>query len=169
MKNIVLFSVLIIFAASANAQTKDSTKLAPFLRYPTLPPIEILLSDSSTTYTKAQIPKNKPVLFMIFSPDCSHCQQETQEMIDHIDELKDVQIVMITLRPLWMMKDFITTYGLEKYPNIVIGQDVNYITPPFFDIHNIPYMAIYNKKGTLVEGIGGTVDMEYVIDRLEGK
>jgi hypothetical protein len=30
-------------------------------------------------------------------------------------------------------------------------------------------MAIYNKKGTLVEGIGGTVDMEYVIDLLGGK
>lgn len=166
MKNIVWFLILTIFVLSANAQI-DSAKLAPFLRYPTLPPIQILLSDSSTTYTKAQIPTNKPVLFMIFSPDCSHCQKETEQMIDHINELKDAQIIMITHRPLWMMKDFITTYSLEKYSNIVVGKDVNYFTPTFFDIRNIPYMAIYDKKGNLIGGINGTYPIENVIKLLK--
>lgn len=166
MKNILSCLLFIFFAFGANAQT-DSTKLAPFLRYPTLPPIQILLGDSLTTYTKAQIPKDKPVLFMIFSPDCSHCQNETEDLVGHIDQLKEVHIVMITLRPLWMMNDFITTYGLAKYSNIVIGKDVNYFTPSFFDIHNIPYMAIYNKKGKLVEGISGTLPIEDVIEILQ--
>lgn len=88
-------------------------------------------------------------------------------MIDHMSELENAQIIMITLRPLWMMKDFITTYGLEKYSNIVVGKDVNYFTPTFFDIRNIPYMAIYDKKGKLIGGINGTYPIENVIKLLK--
>lgn len=166
MKNILLFFGF-LFSFSSNFAQSDSTKLPPYQRYPTLPPIQILLSDSSTMYTKAQVPTGKPVLFMIFSPDCSHCQHETEEMIAHMDELKDVQIVMITFHPLWMMKDFINNYGLTKYPNIVVGKDIYYITTGFFDIHNIPYLAMYNKKGNLIEGFEGSLPIPKVISILK--
>lgn len=167
MKNTLLFFVLSIFFIPCLAQS-DSTKVPPYQRYPTLPPIQILLSDSSTIYTKAQIPNGKPVLFMIFSPDCSHCQHETEELLAHMDELKDVQIVMITYHPLFMMKDFITNYGLSKYPNIVVGKDIYYITTGFYDIHNIPYLAMYDKKGKLIEGFEGSLPIPKVIEILNG-
>ena len=83
-----------------------------------------------------------------------------------MDELKDVQIVMITYHPLSAMKDFITNYGLAKYPNIVVGKDVYYITTGFFDVHNIPYMAMYNKKGKLIEGFEGSLPITKVIEVL---
>jgi thiol-disulfide isomerase/thioredoxin len=165
MKNALLFFILSFFFISGFAQG-DTTKLPPYQRFPVLPPIQILLSDSSTMYTKAQIPNDRPVLFMIFSPDCSHCQHETEEMIAHMDELKDVQIVMITYHPLSAMRDFITDYGLAKYPNIVVGKDVYYITTGFFDVHNIPYMAMYNKKVKLIEGFEGSLHFTKVIEVL---
>jgi thiol-disulfide isomerase/thioredoxin len=168
MKNTLLFFVLSLFFVSGFAQS-DSTKVPPYQRYPTLPPIKILLSDSSTMYTKDQIPTGKPVLFMIFSPDCSHCQHETEELIAHIDELKDVQIVMITYHPLSAMKDFINNYGLAKYSNIVVGKDIYYITMGFYDIHNIPSMAMYNKKEKLIEKLEGSVPISKVIEILKEK
>jgi thiol-disulfide isomerase/thioredoxin len=166
MKSILLFFVFACTCFSALAQT-DSTKLPPFQRFPSLPPVQILLSDSSTIYTKDQIPKGKPVLFMVFSPDCSHCQDETTDMVAHMDKLKDVHIVMITMQPFSMMKDFIEKYGLAKYSNIIIGKDIYYFTPGFFELRNIPFIAIYNKKGKLIEGHGGTVPFETVIEILE--
>jgi cytochrome oxidase Cu insertion factor (SCO1/SenC/PrrC family) len=165
MKSTLLFFGFLFFSFSGFAQT-DSTKIPPYQRYPTLPPIQILLSDSSTMFTKAQIQNGKPVLFMIFSPDCSHCQHETEELIAHMDELKDDQIVMITYHPLYMMKDFIANYGLSKYSNIVVGKDIYYITTGFFDIHNIPYLAMYNKKGKLIEGFEGSLPIPKVIEIL---
>lgn len=168
MKNILLFFLSIAFVLTSFAQT-DSTKIPPYKRFPTLPPIQILLSDSSTMYTKAQIPGGKPVLIMIFSPDCSHCQHETEDLVAHMDELKNVQIVMITFHPLWMMKDFIDNYGLAKYPNIVVGKDINYITPGFYGISNIPYLAMYDKKGNLIEGFEGSLPIPKVIEILKGK
>jgi thioredoxin-related protein len=165
MRTTLLFLIMVFVCFNAFAQV-DSTRLPPFQRFPTLPPIQILLSDSSTIYTKAQIPEGRPVLLMVFSPDCSHCQEETQDMVAHMDELKNVHIVMITLQPLWMMKDFIANYGLAKYSNIVIGKDIYYFTPAFFDIRNIPFIAIYNKKGKLVEGFGGTLPTSQLIEIL---
>jgi thioredoxin-related protein len=166
MKNTLLFFVSAFICLNAFAQV-DSTKLPPFQRFPTLPPVQILLSDSSTIYTKEQIPKNKPVMIMVFSPDCSHCQDETRDMIAHMDELKDVHILMITMQPLSMMKDFIANYGLEKYSNIVIGKDIYYFTPGFFNLRNVPFMALYNKKGKLIEGYGGNLPISTVIEILE--
>jgi len=166
MKHILLVFAFISLIVGAKAQT-DSAKLAPYQRYPDLPPIQLLLSDSSTMYTKAQIPKNRPVLVMIFSPDCSHCQHETEEMIAHMDEMKDLQIVMITYHPIYMMKDFIANYGLAKYSNIVVGKDVYYITTGFFNIHNIPYLAMYDKNGKLIEGFEGSLPIPEVIKILK--
>ena len=166
MKNALLFFSFLFFVLSSFAQS-DTTKLPPYQRFPNLPPIQILLSDSSTMYTKAQIPNGKPVLFMIFSPDCSHCQHETEELIAHMDELKNVEIVMITYHPLSAMKDFIANYGLAKYSNIVVGKDVYYITTGFYDIHNIPYMAMYDKKGKLIEGFEGSLPIPKVVEILK--
>ena len=162
MKNTLLFFISALLFSTGFAQT-DST-LAPYKRFPSLPPIQILLSDSTTLYTKAQIPQGKPVLFMIFSPDCSHCQNETEELKAHINELKDVQIVMITFHPLWQMNEFISKYGLAAYKNIVVGKDVNYITMGFYDLHKIPYLAMYNKKGDLIEGFEGSLPIPEVIE-----
>ena len=162
MKNTVMFFVSALLFFSGFSQT-DST-IAPYKRFPSLPPIQILLSDSTTLYTKAQIPIGKPVLFMIFSPDCSHCQNETEELKAHINELKDVQIVMITFHPLWQMNEFISKYGLATYKNIVVGKDINYITMGFYDLHKIPYLAMYNKKGALIEGFEGSLPIPEVIE-----
>jgi thiol-disulfide isomerase/thioredoxin len=166
MKHILLVFACFFLFFGANAQP-DSTKLPPYKRFPELPPIQILLSDSSTLFTKAQIPKNKPVLVMIFSPDCSHCQHETEEMIAHMDEMKNMEIIMITYHSISMMKDFVTNYGLAKYPNIVVGKDVYYITTGFFDIHNIPYLAMYDKNGKLIEGFEGSLPIPEVIKLLK--
>jgi len=165
MKNTLLFFISVFFFATGFAQT-DST-LPPYKRFPSLPSIRILLSDSATLYTKAQIPAGKPVVFMIFSPDCSHCQDETQELKAHMDELKDVQIVMITFHPLWQMNDFISKYGLAAYKNIVVGKDIDYMTMDFYGLHKIPYLALYNKKGNLIGGFEGSLPLPILIELLK--
>lgn len=166
MKKCLSFLLFAFFYVSAFAQM-DSSILAPYKRYPTLPPIQLLLSDSSTMYTKAQLPANKTTLFVVFNPDCSHCQHETEEMVAHKEELKDVQIVMITMQPIWMMKDFISKYGLADFSNVVVGKDIYYILPGFFDIHNLPYLAMYNKKGNLIGGFEGSLPIEKLIQILK--
>jgi thioredoxin-related protein len=164
MKTLKLSVLVMMVLASFSAQSQTDSTSPPYQRFPNLPPIKILLSDSSSFFTKADFKPNKAALIMVFSPECSHCQHETEEMIAHKDELKDVQIVMITMHPFEMMKEFISKYKLNEMPNVVVGRDVFYITPGFFTMHNLPFLAMYNKKGELISGFEGSLGINSVIE-----
>src|SRR5215208_3894963 len=124
---IVAFSMSYLAAAQVDSTTP------PFKKFPVLPPFQILLSDSTTLYKKENVPEKTPVLFMVFSPDCSHCQHEAEELTVHKNELKNVQIVLVTMHPLWMMKEFISTYKLSELSNVMVGKDIYYITSSFYN------------------------------------
>lgn len=163
MKKIVLFTSL-IFASLVSFCQKDSIKLAPYQRFPTIPPFKLLKVDSSSYFTKSDLQKNKPVLIMLFNPDCEHCQHETEEIIKNIDQLKDVQIVMATMMPFSLMKSFYEKYGLEKYENINVGQDIKYTLPSFYQISFMPYLAMYDKKGNLLTTFEGSMKIQDLVN-----
>ena len=164
MKRSLTFLLFILVFFSAFCQ--DDVSQPPFKRFPTLPPVKILLSDSSTIFSKAEIPANKPVLYMIFSPECSHCQHETEELIAHKELFKDVQIVMVTMHPLWMMNEFVSKYKVNTLPNVIVGRDIYYTSPGFYNIHNLPFLAMYNKKGELINTFEGSMPVEKVAELL---
>jgi thioredoxin-related protein len=157
-----IFLCLLISSIPGNTQQND-VSIPPYKRFPTLPPIQLLLGDSITRYTKENIPEKKPVLVMLFSPECSHCQHTAEEMYQHKEDLKDIQIVMATILNLTQMNDFMQRYKLNEMPNIVAGKDIFFLLPPFYDIKNFPYMAMYNKKGNLIMGFEGSMPIEKLI------
>jgi hypothetical protein len=55
------------------------------------------------------------------------------------------------------MKAFDEKYQLGRYKNIHIGRDTKYFLPPFFQMVNLPYMALYNRKGELITTYEGNV------------
>lgn len=160
MKYILFISFLI---SSIAADCQNDLTIPPYKRYPTLPPIQLLLGDSVTKYTKDNIPEKKPVLVMLFSPDCSHCQHTAEEMYKNKENLKSIQIVMATILPLYQMNDFMKKYKLDELDNVVAGKDIYFLLPPFYAIKNFPYMAMYNKKGNLIMGFEGSMPIEKII------
>jgi thioredoxin-related protein len=153
--------ILACFTIPGFAQVDSLTP--PFKRFPSIPPVQLLLGDSTTLYTKKDIPDNKPVLVMIFSPDCSHCQHETEEILAHKEQLKDIQIIMATFHPLWQMNEFIGNYKLHGQPNIIVGKDLYLLLPGFYALHNLPFHALYDKKGELIKVFEGSMDIEKII------
>jgi thioredoxin-related protein len=104
---------------------------------------------------------------MIFSPECGHCQETAQEILRRKDELKNIQIVMATLHTISQMNDFADTYGLKAVPNLVLGKDVYFILPSFYNIHNLPYMAFYKSSGNLIRTVEGSLPLDKVIELFE--
>lgn len=135
-----------------------------FKRFPTHPPLQLLLADSSTLFTEKELKKNTPLLFIMFSPDCDHCQMETEEMIREIDKLKDFQIVMATMLPFEKMRAFYLLYELHRFKNITVGWDKNFILPPFYRIKSLPFHAFYDKNGKLIDVFEGALTLEKVLD-----
>lgn len=162
MRNLFSGLLLLILSATVSAQ-QDSLNIPPYKRFPTVPPFKLLKADSISFFTKADLKKNKAVLLVIFSPECEHCQHETEEIIKHIDDFKKIQIVMTTTWPLSMMKNFCTKYNLERFDNITAGQDINYMLPSYYSIRNMPFLAFYDKKGKLIDTFEGALPVEKVL------
>jgi thioredoxin-related protein len=154
--------ILLLLSFVGNAQADNS--IAPYQRFPTLPPIQLLLGDSTTKYTKEHIPKKKHVLLMLFSPDCSHCQHTAEEMLQRKEELKNIHIIMATLHSITEMNAFAEKYGLKQMDNIILGKDIYYFMPSFYSVKNLPYMAFYNQKGKLIQGFEGSMSVQKIID-----
>jgi thiol-disulfide isomerase/thioredoxin len=162
VKKLFLFPGFILVAIISFCQA-DSVVLAPYQRFPTVPPFKLLKIDSSSFFTKNDLKKNKPVLIILFNPDCEYCKHETEEIIKNIDRFKNVQIIMSTNMPLSMMKDFYEKYDLEKFENITVGRDFQYILPSFYKIKFMPYLAMYDKKGNLLTTFQGSMKIEDLV------
>ena len=154
---------LFCFFISLTCKAQNDVSVPPYKRYPTLPPIQLLLGDSIKRYTKQNIPEKKPVLIMLFSPDCNHCQHTAEEMYKNKQALKDIHIVMATVLSIHEMNAFMKKYKLNEMHNIVAGKDIYFLLPPFYAIRNFPFMAMYNKKGNLIMGFEGSMPIEKVI------
>ena len=157
-------TLIALFTSIFSAAQTDSVPQPPYKRFPAIPPLRLLMPDSATYFTKDDIPKKTAVLIMAFSPDCDHCQKETNELIRNMDKFKKIQIVMATWQPFADMRKFYVDYKLYQYENIRVGRDVSFIIPPFYNIRNLPFLALYNKKGNLITVAEGSLPMSKVIE-----
>jgi hypothetical protein len=142
-------------------QVSDSLKPA-YLRFPTIPPFELLEGDSVTVFTKANLKKNQPLLLMYFSPDCDHCRHQVEDLLKDIKSFKKIQIVMGTYQPFESMREFNKKYQLANH-NIVVGRDAKFILPPFYRMANLPYLALYDKKGNLITTFEGNQKVNKIL------
>lgn len=163
MKKQVIFMFLLFFTGIISVYAQKDTITPAYQRYPGIPPFTLMALDS-TTFTRDALTKNKPVLLMYFSPDCDHCQHQTKDMLADMEQLKQVQILMCSYQPLPQMQAFYKDYALSKYPNILMGRDISYFFPPFFQMKNLPFMALYNKKFVLIKIYEGN----HRIEKLSG-
>jgi thiol-disulfide isomerase/thioredoxin len=163
VKRLLLSAIFILIGVIVYSQ-QDSILLAPYKRFPTVPPFKLLKIDSTSYFTKSDLKKNKPVLIILFNPDCDHCKHEIEEIIKDMDELKDIQIVMTTMMPFDLMKSFYEKYGLDKFDNVTVGRDFQYLLPTFYQIRFMPYLAMYDKKGNLLTTFEGTMKIDDLVN-----
>lgn len=160
----LLSSLLLLINFSLFAQTTN-TQEPPYKQFPTAPPLKLLLADSTTVYTREDLPKKKAVLYMLFSPECDHCRHQTDSVLANIKKFKDIQIVMATVLPFERLKRFYNEYQLEKYPNIVAGRDFQFLLPGFFQTHSLPVLGLYDRKKNLIEVNEGSMPVVQILSK----
>ena len=131
-----------------------------------IPSFTIYTAPDSTAYTNEQLQKDKPFILMFFNPDCDHCQNETKELLVYKEELKEIQIVMVTALPYKMVKDFYVDYNIASMPNIKMGQDPTFALGTKYRPGRYPAIYIYDSKGTLAKVFAGNVGVPTILDAL---
>jgi len=168
MKKWFMLLIVVISFQVVSAQANDVNQPA-YLRFPTIPPFKLLKVDSVHWLTKDDIKKNKDVLIMFFSPSCEHCKHQMQDMLADFNKFKDIEIVMATYQPFGEMKEFYSFYHLADHTNIKMGRDEGYILPPFYKMQNLPYLALYDKKGNYITHFEGNQKVATLVNAFAGK
>jgi thiol-disulfide isomerase/thioredoxin len=154
-----------LFIGQLSFSQADSTKPV-YLRFPTIPQFTIYKASDSTTFTRDNLQKRKPTVFIIFSPDCEHCQHETESLIANIDKFKDAQIVMVEYLSFDEMVKFYKIYKIANYPNITMGRDAKFYLPMFFKVESLPAIYVYDKKGNFKQAFSGSVKVDKIAEAL---
>jgi thiol-disulfide isomerase/thioredoxin len=149
--------------------TDSANANAPFMRFPTIPPLHLLKLDSASYLSKDDIKKNRKTIIMFFSPDCEHCKHQTEAILADFKDFKDIEIVMATYQPFSELKDFNTHYRIFDHPNILLGRDEKFVLPGFYRIRNLPYLALYDKKGNLITTFEGNQKVDLILDAFKEK
>ena|SRR5258706_10578354 len=131
-----------------------------------LPSFNVLLLDSNSILNSKQIPSGNPIVFIYFNTDCSHCQEETKTLLQHIDSLKNVQFYFLTGMSLDELKHYNDLYHLNNYKNIVVGKDYEFSFAKVFKPQTVPYMAIYNSEKHLVRIFKGETEMNSIFEAI---
>jgi cytochrome oxidase Cu insertion factor (SCO1/SenC/PrrC family) len=162
MKYFIILISVVALSLSAKAQTDT---VPNYIQIPYIPPFKIQLVDSSW-YSKTNLAAKRPTLILYFSPDCGHCQLETEELLSRSKQLKNLQVVMITSRPYEDMANFAEHYKIDRFPFIKIGWDPQRFVTNFYSVKFTPFSALYDKKGKLVKVYEGGIDWDELVSKL---
>ena len=170
MKKLLAMLVMVLFVCAAHAQaTDDNDTIPPYKKTTKIPEFAILKPDS-TWFTNKQLPANKPLVIIYFSPECGHCQMTAQEFVKDMDKLKNMELVWVSFHTPQQIGEFAEAYKLKQFPNVVLGRDPNYKIPVFYKIQFTPFMAVYDKKGNFLNAYPQGTDPETIAKLIkEGK
>jgi len=140
---LTVFIVSLLATMSLSAQG-DTDSNAPFLKDKNLPKFTLNLTTGKS-FSNTQIPKTRFTCIIIFSPDCSHCQEEAAELTKNADKFKSVFFIWSSYKEMADIKAFATKYGLDKQSNVIVGRDPEFSIPVFFRPRMTPFIALYDK------------------------
>jgi thioredoxin-related protein len=152
-----LLTIFVFFGALAQADTS-----LPYIQNPTIPAFDIVKLPDSTFFTNRDLKKKKPVILFFFNPDCEHCQNATKNLTAKIEQLKDVQIIMISMLDYKIISKFYTDYKIADFPNIRMAWAFTGFFLSFYKIHTIPAIYVYDKNGNFLKNYKGSMPVEEI-------
>ncbi|MEO6818275.1 MAG: hypothetical protein ABI266_07685 [Ginsengibacter sp.] len=159
-------SLLSITGFSQSSTVNSPEELPVYLRFPTLPQFTLYNISDSVAFTRDNLKKNTPTVFFVFSPDCEHCQHETENLKQNINLFKNAQIVMLSYLPWEEIKKFYGIYHIANYPQITMARDTKFFFPVYFKVRNLPSIFVYDKKGNFKKAFEGSVKMSDIASQL---
>lgn len=161
MKKIIFLLIILYPGILVHAQ-RDK-KVAPYQKDSILPVFSMLEIDSTTWFNNLDIPENKAVVIIYFNPECGHCQLTAHEFLEKKDAFKDVFFIWITYRASFAeIKQFGEDSKMFNEENIKLGKEMKYGIVPFYNVQYTPYMAVYNKRGKLLQTFDGGTDPDTI-------
>ena len=158
MKNCLILIITLFFLASCNGQTKQEKPQVAKPAVNDLPRMEITLMDGSKNQARELKGKN---IFVMFFPDCEHCQEEAQAMEANLDAFKAYTVYFLSSNPQPEIEKFAADYKLTGKDNVKFGMVTGESVINNFGPIPTPSIYIYNDQ-RLMKSFNGQTDIELV-------
>jgi hypothetical protein len=165
MKKILILTLGIYLVS---CHRNDRPPMSTGLEGKPLPSFDVLLNDSSTHLNTADIPKGKSIVVLYLSPQCPYCRSELASILKNLPSMGDTKFYVFTNWPFQQFKALCTYYRLDKYPNVVAGQDYRNAFASQYPLAAVPFTAFYDKNKNLDKAFVGLMPIEQ-IKNLEAK
>ena len=155
---IIMMIAIVLLACSLVENVKaQAGKLPPFR----------MMQVNGKVFKAEDLPMEKPIIIIYFSPECDHCDKLMKELVKQTEGLKKASIAMITYLPVEKVLDFEKTYSLKKYSNIYAGTEGNsFFLRNYYKLTEMPFAALYSKNGDFIKSYNKEIDLVDLLTRL---
>jgi thiol-disulfide isomerase/thioredoxin len=155
---ILVLLVLAMFATPANAGAQANR----------LPPFRIMQS-SGKVFRAEDLPMDKPIIIIYFSPECEHCETMMKEFFKNAAQFKEASVAMITYVAQDRVARFEKDYPVKKYANMYAGTEgTTFFVRDYFNISELPLEALYTKTGRFVLSFSREIPVQALATKLKG-
>lgn len=129
-----------------------------------IPPFKLELTKNGTAFTNANLKPNKPVMLVIFSPECDHCEHTVDSLKANAGLFKNTQLLLVAeARNKEHMKKFIEKTGIGDLPVFqTIGVDRSNLIYYAYTQKILPQINFYDKNFKLVKRFDGQYPLDSV-------
>lgn len=153
---LAIMGYIVVYKINYKKQVAENIKQMPVFSYFDL---------DGNVFTKDNLPKNTPVLFVYFNSECDFCNHEAEMIQQNFEKLEDIQIVFISFEKMDRIKEFAQKYSLLQHDNINFIADSKATFATTFDVKSLPCLVLYDKDRNLIEKIKGQVKIETVLKK----
>lgn len=131
-----------------------------------LPPFNLLLIDSLTTFNTDSIPKGKAVVLLFVSPKCPYCRAELRDILGKSSIFNSTRFYVFTNWSFKAFRKFYHEYSLDQFKNVTAGQDTKDYFSHCFGVTSVPCTAIYNGDKILQKVFLGEVSAAQIKEEI---
>jgi len=144
-----------------NTSDRDSDQ-ATAVQVNEYPPITLKLSDGDQVAARDLRGNN---VFVLFQPDCSHCQDEAAQVEQRLEEFKDYTLYFISSAPMSEIEAFAKTYKLQGKQQVKFAWTSTEDVLSHYGAIRTPSVYIYS-NGSLKGSFNGQTDIQNIINAL---
>lgn len=156
----IFLALLLLMIITGSLQVQAQTQSQ-------LPPFSMLLTNGKV-FTTTDLSTIKPTVLIYFAPDCDHCQLLMKAFFKRTAAFKNVQVLMVTFKPLNDLVAFEKSFKTNTYSNIHLGAETKPMyLQAFYKLQNTPFTALYDKSKNLVASYKKDTSVNDLINRLK--
>ena len=157
MKNYLLLLTATLFSISGMAQQAGAAKRMSYTNAGAPIPNFIITKTTGGTLTNEQLTKGKPVMIMIFSPECEHCELSLDSLKTIRNDFKTTQVVLVAEeRHKDQMASFVARTKAKDDPVFgTIGTNKGELIAAIYTNKILPQIVFYDNYHKLIKIFDG--------------